>query len=137
MVDLSWVIDTDEMTPEIEPITNVFVSTCINLAFTASELTAECAYGTESIDINTALNLDALGDLQVLPATPFVATHVLNFLGIGGTANAITLSSVNLGEWELNGFQAFVPYMPYGPGIGQVIYIVNRGPQAGDIDRRG
>jgi hypothetical protein len=37
------------------------------------------------------------------------------------------------GAWTLNGFSAFVPYMPYGTNISQIIYLTNKSTQSGAI----
>jgi len=37
------------------------------------------------------------------------------------------------GAWVLNGYQALIPYMPFGTGISQVIYLANRGSQSGEV----
>ena len=42
--------------------------------------------------------------------------------------------SYGAGGWTLNGFSAFVPYMPYGAGISQVIYITNKSNQSSALD---
>ncbi|QIR15139.1 hypothetical protein [Shewanella aestuarii] len=42
-------------------------------------------------------------------------------------------SNLNAGEWTLNGSIVHVPYMPYGPGITQIVYVDNRGSQTGSI----
>ncbi|MGM0906958.1 MAG: hypothetical protein ACQEVQ_10555 [Pseudomonadota bacterium] len=40
---------------------------------------------------------------------------------------------VDAGEWTLNGAEAYIPYMPYGANISQVLYVTNNGTQTGDI----
>jgi hypothetical protein len=42
--------------------------------------------------------------------------------------------SYGAGAWALNGFSAFVPYMPYGAGISQIIYITNKSNQSSALD---
>ncbi len=37
------------------------------------------------------------------------------------------------GRWTINGALVFVPYMPYGDSITQIVYIANRGGQDGTI----
>ena len=37
------------------------------------------------------------------------------------------------GRWTINGALVFVPYMPYGDNISQIIYVANRGGQTGEI----
>ena len=40
------------------------------------------------------------------------------------------------GRWTINGALVFVPYMPYGDSITQIVYIANRGGQDGTISVR-
>jgi len=131
--DFAWVNDTDENTAGIQPEAGVFTFSggCTFVGLTATELTAECDNGTNDLTIETDDNAVG-GNDQILPATSFTGTHVLNFTGIGGDGS-ITVASVDLGEWLLNGFQAFLSYTPYGSGISQVIYVANRGSQSGDV----
>ena len=44
---------------------------------------------------------------------------------------ASTVPGIGLGAWDLNGYQALIPYMPYGNNISQIIYLANRGSQTG------
>lgn len=44
-----------------------------------------------------------------------------------------SFTGVDVGEWTLNGAEAYVPYMPYGQNISQVLYVTNNGSQTGDI----
>ncbi|WP_028771745.1 hypothetical protein [Shewanella waksmanii] len=42
-------------------------------------------------------------------------------------------TNLDAGEWTLNGSIVHVPYMPYGPGISQIVYVDNKGTQDGSI----
>jgi len=131
--DWSWVNDTDDVADGIQPEAGVFTLSagCTFTGLTATALTADCDNGTNTLDIETFDNA-AGGNDQVLPATSYTGSHVLNFSGIGGDGS-ITVAGVDLGEWLLNGFQALLSYTPYGSGISQVIYVANRGSQSGDV----
>lgn len=48
----------------------------------------------------------------------------------GSTTVAANLDS---GAWTLNGAMVNIPYMPYAPGVSQIIYVTNEGAQGGDI----
>lgn len=131
--DFSWVNDTDENTDGIQPEAGVFTLSggCTFTGLTATALTADCDNGTNTLDIETDDNAVG-GNDQVLPATSYTGTHVLNFAGIGGDGS-ITVAGVDLGEWLLNGFEAKLSYTPFGTGIAQIIYLANRGSQSGDV----
>jgi len=129
--DFGWVVDSIPGSPELDPAAGVFtLPNCGGpTTYSATAINTTCGFGPSDVDIDVATNLPA----QALPAGAFASTHVLNFEGSGGTANSITVVNVPLGEWSLNGFQAEVAYMPFGTGIGQVIYLANRGSQTGSI----
>ena len=82
------------------------------------------------LKLDPSKNLDAAGDLAVLPGTSYTVGVTTNYLGDSTGTRVFSDSS---GSWTLNGFQAFLPYMPYGSSITQVIYIVNRGSQSGAV----
>lgn len=44
-----------------------------------------------------------------------------------------SFAGVDIGEWTLNGAEAYIPYMPYGKNVGQILYVTNNGSQTGDI----
>ena len=78
------------------------------------------------------MNLDDDDMLAILPSTSFTVAVTVNYTGARHTDGS-RLFSEGAGKWTLNGFQAFLPYMPYGPSISQVIYLVNRGSQSGAL----
>jgi len=49
------------------------------------------------------------------------------------TSSSSVLAAEAAGAWTINGAQIYVPYMPYGDGIDQIIYLANKGTVAGDI----
>ena len=136
--DFSFLVDSDLMTPELEPITDVVVlagTGCVGMVVTVTDITFNCSgTGTATITIDLTLNVSGTPPVPaILPAGAFSITVDVNFTGIGeGTGTKLLLSG-SAGAWILNGFQTFLPYVPYGPGISQVIYLVNRGLKSGDI----
>ena len=56
-----------------------------------------------------------------------------NLDGIKGVAQTDTTSAMAAGAWTLNGASVDVPYMPYGAGVEQFLWVTNKGNQAGDI----
>ena len=51
-----------------------------------------------------------------------------------GTYSTSLVDGAAIGSWTLNGANVFVPYMPYGAGISQVLYVTNDSNQTGDIE---
>jgi hypothetical protein len=41
--------------------------------------------------------------------------------------------TITPGAWTLNGFSAFIPYMPYGANISQIVYLTNKSTQTGAV----
>jgi hypothetical protein len=135
--DFSWIIDTDATTAGIQPATGVVaVSTCTaisGLTTTATDISYSCtAAGATTLTLDPKPNVDAAGDNPILPASTIGVEVTTNFTGFGTTKGAVVFA-LSGGAWTLNGYQAFIPYMPYGSGITQVIYLANRGTTVGDI----
>lgn len=132
--DFSWIIDTDEVAGDIQPIADVVTVDlgCTDLVVTATDISYTCPFsGTTSLELDPSLN-DSGDGLAILPATSYTVTVAANFTGFSGAAGT-TSFTVDAGAWVLNGFQAQLSYTPFGPNIGQVIYLANRGSQAGDV----
>lgn len=93
--------------------------------------------------IGMELTVDGKADAnaQVLTAQSFAADIGLNYNYMhdgsgthGTTTGSVMFSNQAAGSWTLSGAQFNVPYMPYGSGITQVIYISNDGKVNGDIE---
>ena len=135
--DFSFLVDTDLVTAGIQPIAGVVTLAglgCVGMAVTVTDVSFNCTLtGTATLTIDVVLNVSGTPAVPaVLPAGAFAASVTVNFTGIGGAGTSLLLSG-SAGAWVLNGFQAFIPYMPYGTSITQVIYLVNRGLKSGDI----
>jgi hypothetical protein len=84
--------------------------------------------------------LHSVGVGQDLKATPtqhnpqtFTVTVTFNYHGTVGGPLAKVVGPVSGGAWTLNGFQAFVAYMPFGPTISQILYLTNKSTLPGNI----
>jgi hypothetical protein len=78
------------------------------------------------------------GKNQVMSAPQAFAANVQfaytgNVSGGGTNTGALSLAATNPGAWTLNGFSAFVMYMPFGTGISQVVYLTNKSNQTGTV----
>jgi hypothetical protein len=70
---------------------------------------------------------------RVLTAPQQFTATVRYDYSLGAATGTETDGPVAAGEWKLNGFSAFVPYMPYAAGISQIIYLTNKSGQSGTI----
>ena len=102
---------------------------------TAGTIAATCS-GTDMITLtlDPSKNLDSAEMLAILPSTSFTVEVTVNYTGRRSSdSTGSRLFSKGAGIWTLNGFQALLPYMPYGEHIRQIIYMVNRGSQSGAV----
>lgn len=67
----------------------------------------------------------------------FTATAQYNYTGVIAGTFSETDGPVSAGAWSLNGFSAFIPYMPYATGISQIIYLTNKSAQTGAVTING
>jgi hypothetical protein len=92
---------------------------------------------------SSSLQITASGQtgLAALPTTTFTVSSAVSYFspsgqsGANGTVTSSPLlpSGTAAGSWTINGAQIFVPYMPYGSTIDQVIYVANKSGVTGDI----
>jgi len=92
---------------------------------------------------SSSLTISAAGQtgLTALPTATFTVASSTSYFspsGQSGATGTITSSSTiaantAAGSWTINGAQIFVPYMPYGSTIDQVIYVANKSSVTGDI----
>jgi len=92
---------------------------------------------------SSSLTISAAGQtgLTALPTATFTVASSTSYFSPSGQSGATgtTTSSSTIaantaaGSWTINGAQIFVPYMPYGSTIDQVIYVANKSSVTGDI----
>ena len=136
--NFGWIIDDEPEMADVQPLGTVVAVvaagvTCTSIVVTVATIAATCP-GTARIDLtlDPSMNLDDDGMLAILSSTSFTVAVTVNYTG-QDTTEGSRLFSEGAGSWTLNGFQAFLPYMPYDPSISQVIYLVNRGSQSGAL----
>lgn len=93
---------------------------------------------------SSTMTINAAGQtgLTALPTGSFTASSTTAYFSPSGQSGAsgTTASSATIatntpaGSWSINGAQIFVPYMPYGSTIDQVIYVANKSAVTGDIN---
>jgi hypothetical protein len=133
--NFGWITDTDEAADNIQPGPGVVavIGGCANVVVTATEISADCLAPNAELVLDPSAQAP---DLTTLPATSYSASTVVAYDDVefaNGADGTLTVSGIDLGAWALNGFQAEVAYMPFGTGIGQVIYFANRSTQDGEI----
>jgi hypothetical protein len=134
--NFSWVTDTNANQAGIQPAAGVIQATnCIApTTITATTITLDCvvAQGTATLFLVPGNQ----APLTILPPGPFTASVEVEYstANFGGQDDArTTLNNASAGRWGLNGAQVFVPYMPYGANISQIIYASNTGLQTGEV----
>lgn len=143
MGPLGWIIDTDTAAG-LQPPGGV-IDTNVGCAFVPEDssnsvIVLDCDAGTPSafLTLDPTANFEApdTANTTTLAAGSFSVTTVVsyddNWFG-NGNDGSITVSNIDVGEWDLNGFQAELSYTPFGTGISQVIYLANRGSQSGEV----
>ena len=136
--DFGWIVDNNEATPEIDPQPGVLgFGFCGPITVTATTVSGtDCFPFDGFLFLDPSQNSDA-GGLVTLNPTSYSLTIDQDFQGFypgdeaPRTGNVV--AQLGAGEWDLNGFQAKVAYMPFQTGISQVIYLANRSAQSGDI----
>lgn len=127
--NFSWLLDSEgELRPDI---LQVYCGVGVDsLEVSPSEIVFSCdnhswIYATASVAFNTATN-----DVAI-PTQSFTYSTTVNLTGADGEVTE-SLSG-DAGEWDLNGSQVNVSYMPYRGDISQVINLSNRTSQAGAV----
>lgn len=138
--DFSWIQDDDDMTAGVQPASGVvIVNNCTGLSdltVTTSDISYSCTLATA-----TTLTLDPVSNFvdpdtantTAISEGSFSVSVTANYTGFDSTTGSVSFAGMAGGAWVLNGYQALIPYMPYGVGISQVIYLANRGSQAGEV----
>jgi hypothetical protein len=113
-------------TSTVAGATAVYAADCQSLTVTYPV----AAIGTVAAPTNDVITvtLPAVAAAKKLSPQKFNAT-----MTFGYPTNASAVIGFSAGEWTLNGALVYVPYMPYGDNISQIIYVANRGSQNGDI----
>lgn len=107
--------------------TSVGNVTAGNTACTAVTIVQGSGEGSVTITLTPL----AASAKKVLPAQSFSAVVTLSY--DGGTADIDRVFTLNAGKWTLNGFSAFVTYMPFGDGISTIVYASNSSSQSGAV----
>lgn len=74
----------------------------------------------------------------VIPKQTFKADVTMTYEAAAGDANGNGVKgtktlSQNVGTWTNDGTSVFIPYMPYGEGISQLLFVTNTGPRPREV----
>lgn len=103
----------------------------VNESFTEITVTQE-VNGT--VDTDYSVVISAAGEESEYTMTPQSFTADMVVENAAGTLATTVLSGTSIGGWDLNGANVYVPYMPYGPSLSQIIYISNNGSLGGEVE---
>jgi hypothetical protein len=145
--DFSWAGQTLKDTIFAPGCANSTTASKVTLvAATAGSVSFDCvgrdAVGTSAANGATTLTItpNAQTGLTAIPTGKFTASAAVNYFSPasesganGKTAQSVIATDKEAGEWTINGAQIFVPYMPYGSTIDQIIYVANKSSVAGDV----
>lgn len=136
--DFSWVEDSDEETEGLQPAAGTFTATCPvgsaeDLEVTGDSVSWSCSGSWTSSSASLTVDF-AQGQSSSSTVIPAGSDYTATYTAATQNATRAQLSGTSFaGSWDLNGSQAFVGYMPYGPNISQILYVTNNSSVAGEI----
>lgn len=136
--DLDFLADEDgDLDSGQYAVTGTEVSASADLDLTSSPevLTVETNdnVGDVTLTLYELGNTTANADRDPMSAQSFTADVEVDYV-YSGTAGSISVEGLSAGSWGLSGATVNIPYMPYGSGISQIIYVSNSSDVAGDIE---
>ena len=111
--------------------TVALASNCQSLTITDNAPAA----GANPYDVTFTQNVDAATARIIAAVQTFSGTVRYNYSLGAATGNET--DSYAPGAWTLNGFSAFVGYLPYGPNVSQIVYLTNKSGLTGEINVSG
>jgi hypothetical protein len=111
--------------------TAALASNCQSLTITDNAPAA----GANPYDVTFTQNVDAVTARIIAAVQTFSGTVRYNY-SLGAASGAET-DSYAPGAWTLNGFSAFVGYLPYGANVSQIVYLTNKSGLTGEINVSG
>lgn len=86
---------------------------------------------TLTFDVSAASVADAEFEIK---ESDFSASAAIDYADTAAEVDTtFNYGPVDAGEWKLNGANAYIPYMPYGKNVSQILYVTNNGTQTGDV----
>lgn len=137
--DFSWVEDSDEETEGLQPAAGTFTASCpsaasvedLEVAADAVSWSCSGTWFTGSAGLTVDFAQGQSSSSTVIPAS---SDYTASFTAaVQNGTRAQTSATSFAGAFDLNGSQAFVGYMPYGPNISQILYVTNNSSVAGEI----
>lgn len=97
---------------------------------------------TSALGVSVVVDGKADANAQVLEAQTFTSDIMLNYSyqhngstkAHGNTTGAVNFAGLAAGSWTLSGATINIPYVPFGSGISQIMYVSNDGSVNGDIE---
>ena len=140
--DFNFLVNTTETSANLFAGTNSAIITAsgstaagLSAVYTGSSVTGlRLRIEAGSLDsgdgASIAIQTDGSANANALPTQTYSGTYTITGVAGGGISTART-GSLTPGAWTPGGTTVFVPYMPVGSGINQVLYIANNSTIAG------
>lgn len=143
--DFSWVVDTNENVEGIQADADTFTPDCgtagtlkadsftvegDQVSFACEGLGLQFGFISPSLAMDLRQGESATFALNPIPSTSFTAS--IDYKVSGGSVAEDSVSA-NGGAWTLNAAERHVSYMPFGPNIGQIIYVTNDSAKDGEV----
>lgn len=132
--DFSWAAGTDGVCATGDDVGAVVSDVGAPAVFASDCASFTVDYGLLPDNVDTTVNdviilvVPGAGSGVKLSPQSFAADYVFAY-----PTNKTSSIKFSAGAWTINGALVFVPYMPYGDNITQIVYIANRGAQDGTI----
>ena len=110
-------------------VTSATDSSCTSIVLVGAASGLQVTAGSSSVNAPTTIDAVVGTSGNFISAQTFTASGQFNYsVGTSVGSKAISLS---LGSFASNGARVFIPYMPVGPGISQVLTVANSSATTG------
>lgn len=132
--DFSWVKDTDETKAGVQPHSSAITfggADCALTSVDAAKAVVTCEAAVSALTIT--LNVYQGGTKAPLTLNDTDFTISASQAYSAPTGSLVTLADKLIGSWTNDGTTKTVPYMPYGEGTSQILYVTNNSTTVGPI----
>ena len=132
--DFSWVKDTDATKDGIQAHSSTFGFNTANCSLTsvdAAKAVVTCTSAVTAVEVTLNVFQGGASAPIALNDNAFTLSASQAFTAPAGSQ--ATLAGTRVGTWINDGTTKTVPYMPYGEGTSQILYVTNNAATVGPI----
>ncbi len=131
--DFSWVKDTDATKEGVQPHASTFglTANCSLTSVDAAKAVVACTSAVTLLTVTLDVYQGGSKAPIALNDTTFTVAASQAFTAPAGSL--ATLAATKVGSWSNDGTTKTVPYMPYGEGTSQILYVTNNSSTVGPI----